>query len=199
MVVVVTLLIWSGVHNARQRRLAMQEEAASKVVLVPQAKGGEVEAGDDGAMPKLEGKPAPGFTLVNLEGKKVSLADFKGKPVMVNFWATWCGPCKLEMPWLEEFNKKYAGQGLVILGVASDQAGKSVIEGVVKKTGVTYPVLLTDGKVEDLYGGVGFMPESFYVDKTGKIFLETAGISGEANGKDQIEANLKKLIAVGGA
>lgn len=166
-------------------------------MLVPAGVSG---VGDDGEgqLPKLQGKPAPGFTLVDLDGKTVSLSDFKGKSVLVNFWASWCAPCKLEMPWFEEFSKKYAGQGLVILGVAADDAGKNVIAGVAKKSGITYPILLKDDKVEDAYGGVGYLPESFYVDKTGTVTLVTAGLNDGQGGKDEIEAHIKKLIAVSG-
>ncbi len=201
MILLVSLLLWSGVHNRRQRQLAMQQQP-SRAMLMPDAAApagamGGPDSGDS-VTPKLQGKVAPAFTLVDLDGKKVSLADFKGRPVLVNFWATWCGPCKIEMPWFEEFSKKYAGQGFVILGVAADDAGKSVIAGVTKKAGVTYPVLLKDDKVEEAYGGVNYLPESFYVDKTGKIMLETAGLNDGSGGKDEIEANINRLIAVGG-
>jgi thiol-disulfide isomerase/thioredoxin len=205
MIVAVSLLIWAGVHNARERRLEMQKEqalSANRATLVPDGgtKAGATASADNDAMtPKLEGKPAPGFTLVDLEGKKVSLADLKGKPVLVNFWATWCAPCKLEMPWFEEFHKKYADQGLVILGVSADDASKKIIGDAVTKLGVTYPILLSDGKVTDAYGGVDYLPESFYVDRSGKVMLETAGMSDGQGGKDEIEANIKKLIASGGA
>ena len=193
MVIAVSLLIWAGVHNGRERRLSMQQmqdAQANKATLIP-ANGG---ASDSSATPKLQGKPAPAFTLVDLEGKKVSLADYKGKPVLVNFWATWCGPCKLEMPWFQEFSQKYAGKGLVILGVAADEAGKNVIASTAKKSGVTYPILLGEDKMEDAYGGIDYLPETFYVDRSGKVLIETAGISSEDGGKDEIEANIKKLV-----
>ncbi len=199
MVVAVTLLIWAGVHNARERRLKMQEmtaaQASKAAMSMPEANAGAASGG--GMAPKLEGKVAPGFSLVDLDGKKVSLADLKGKPVLVNFWATWCAPCKLEMPWFEEFHKKYEGQGLVILGLAADDAGKKTIGDTAHKLGVTYPVLLTDDKVTEAYGGIDYLPESFYVDRAGKVLIETAGMSDGQGGKDQIEANIKKLIAEG--
>ena len=205
MIAGLTLLIWAGVHNARERRLETQKAqaiAASRATLVPEAaaKAGDAASGGEDAMtPKLQGKAAPGFNLVDLDGNKVSLAALKGKPVLINFWATWCGPCRLEMPWFEEFHKKYAAQGLVILGVAADDASKKLIADSVHKMGVTYPILLTDGKVTDAYGGVDFLPESFYVDRTGKVMLETAGLNGDEGGKDEIEANIKRLIGGAGA
>ncbi len=199
MVAAVTLLIWAGVHNARERRLAMQRMNDAKASQAMMVKGDSAGgAADQGMAPKLQGKVAPGFSLVDLEGKKVALADYKGKPVLVNFWATWCAPCKLEMPWFEEFHQKYAGQGLVILGIAADEAPKKVIGDNAKKLGVTYPILLTDDKVADAYGGVDYLPESFYVDRTGKVLIETAGMSDGQGGKDEIEANIKKLLAAGG-
>ena len=196
----ISLMLWAGWHNLRERKLAMQKAEENHVVLVPggtsagQDNGGAASGGESEA-PSLVGKVAPAFTLVTLEGKKVSLSDYKGRPVLVNFWATWCAPCKLEMPWFEQFRSQYAGQGFEILGIAEDDAGKDEIAKVAKKTGVTYPVLLTDGKVAPAYGGVDVLPMSFYVDKTGVVVEETAGLGS----KDEIEANIKKVIASNGS
>jgi len=199
MIVGIAFLLWAGWHNLRERRKAMQQAQESRVVLTPEKAGGT--ASSDSQSPEAEaaqmlGKAAPAFTLITLEGKKVSLSDFKGHPVLVNFWATWCGPCKVEMPWFEEFSKQYASQGLVILGLADDvDAGNEAIAKVAKKTGVTYPILLTDGKVQKAYSpeGMDYLPMSFYVDRNGIIVDETAGLGG----KDQIEAHIKKTIASG--
>jgi thiol-disulfide isomerase/thioredoxin len=200
MVVGIALLLWAGWHNLRERRLAMQRAQENHVVLVPE-KAGTAPATDpqspEAEASQMRGKVAPPFTLVTLDGKKVSLSDYKGHPVLVNFWATWCGPCKVEMPWFEEFNKQYAAQGLVILGLADDvDAGKDAIAKVATKTGVTYPILLTDGKVQKAYGGtegMDYLPMSFYVDRNGVVVEETAGLGS----KDQIEAHIKKAIASG--
>jgi thiol-disulfide isomerase/thioredoxin len=191
MIAGVTLLIWAGVHNARGRRLEAQK------VVVMAGSGPKADASAMESMTrKLQGKTAPAFTLVDLNGRKVSLADYKGHPVFVNFWATWCEPCKLEMPWLEDFSEKYKDQGLVVLGISTDDGGKDLVARTAKKLGVTYPILLKDDKVEDAYD-IEYQPESFYVDKKGTVVLATAGIA-DSGGKDMMEANIKKLIAAGG-
>ena len=202
MVVGISMLLWAGWHNLRERRLAMQRAQESRVVLVPEKSAGTAAAAAPSDAPEqspvegyhLRGKAAPAFVLTNLDGKKVSLADYKGRPVLVNFWATWCGPCKVEMPWFEEFRKQYASQGFEILGLADDvDAGKDAIGKVAKKAGVSYPILLTDGKVQAAYGGLDVLPMSFYVDRNGVVVEETAGLGS----KDEIEAHIKKTIASG--
>jgi thiol-disulfide isomerase/thioredoxin len=198
----ICLMLWAGWHNLRERKLALQRAQESHMVMAP--KGGNMSGGAAGSAadadtdPKetsLQGKPAPAFTLVDLAGKKVSLKDYKGRPVLVNFWATWCSPCKLEMPWFEEFRQKYAPQGFEILGIAEDDAGKDVIAKAVKRINVSYPILLTDQKVAPAYGGVDYLPESFYVDRNGIVQTETSGLGS----KDEIEANIKRLLGTAAA
>lgn len=193
MVAGISLMVWAGVHSLRERRLAMQKSEANHVVLTP---SGSAPAGGETTAPEipLKGKPAPAFTLVTLDGKKVSLSDYKGRPVVVNFWATWCAPCKLEMPWFEEFRQKYQAQGFEILGIAEDDAGKDEIAKTAKKVAVTYPILLTDGKVAPAYGGVDMLPTSFYVDRKGVVVTETVGLAS----KDEVEANIQKLLSSAG-
>jgi thiol-disulfide isomerase/thioredoxin len=195
MVVGIALMLWAGWHNLRERKLAMQRARESRAVLIPKKQGSAAEGGaEDDLAPVMRGKKAPSFALTSLDGKKVSLADYKGRPVLVNFWATWCGPCKVEMPWFEEFRKQYAGQGFEILGLTDDvDAGKDMIAKVAGKAGVSYPILLTDGKVQTAYGGLEVLPMSFYVDRNGVIVEQTAGLGS----KEQIEANIKKTIASG--
>ncbi|SFS09811.1 cytochrome c biogenesis protein CcmG, thiol:disulfide interchange protein DsbE [Granulicella pectinivorans] len=190
MVVGISLLIWAGVHNRRASTKAMQEASANRVILTKDVPGQTAAAMSGNSAGTFKGKPAPAFTLVNSEGKKVSLSDYKGRPVLINFWATWCAPCKLEMPWFEEFHSKYKDSGFEILGIAEDDAPKDEIIKTARKTGVSYPILLTDNKVANLYGGVDSLPTSFYVDKTGTIVEETVGLAP----KDEVEANIKKII-----
>jgi len=189
LVVGISLMLWAGWHNLRERRLALQKAQENHIVLTPGAAA--TQGAESEAVPQMRGKAAPTFTLVSLEGKKVSLADYKGRPVLINFWATWCVPCKLEMPWFAEFRTKYQGQGFEILGIAEDDAGKDEIAKSAKKLGATYPILLTDGKIANAYGGVDVLPMSFYVDSKGVVQEQTAGLGS----KDEVEANIKKLIA----
>jgi thiol-disulfide isomerase/thioredoxin len=196
MIVGIALMLWAGWHNLRERRLAMQRAEQNHVVLLPGKAGAADQGTTDVEQPSMRGKTAPAFTLTDLNGKKVSLSDYKGRPVLVNFWATWCGPCKVEMPWFEEFQKQYAAQGFQILGLTDDvDAGKDTITKVAHRTGVSYPILLTDGKVQTAYGGLDVLPMSFYVDRNGVVVEETAGLGS----KDEIEAHIKKTIASGAA
>ncbi|HEY0262918.1 MAG TPA: redoxin domain-containing protein [Granulicella sp.] len=191
----ISLMLWAGWHNLRERRLALQKAQEAHVTLIPAQGGGQDSEENPGA--KLQGKAAPAFSLVTLDGKKVSLADYKGRPVLVNFWATWCVPCKLEMPWFAEFHTKYAGQKLEILGIAQDDAGKDEIAKAATKANVNYPILLTDGKdtTANAYGGVDVLPMSFYVDAKGVIVVATAGLGS----KDDIETNIKKIVPAASA
>jgi thiol-disulfide isomerase/thioredoxin len=198
MVAGISLVVWSGYKNIRERRLAAEARQATHVTLIPDnstgaAGGSDVSPVADSA---LRGKPAPALNLVSLDGKKVTLGDFKGHPMVINFWATYCGPCKYEMPWLEEFSKKYAPQGFDVVGVTYDtEVGKQTISQDVQQLGVTYPILLSDAKAEKDYlsDGAGVLPMSFYLDKAGKVIEVTAGVGS----KDELEAMVKETIAAG--
>jgi thiol-disulfide isomerase/thioredoxin len=136
------------------------------------------------------GTPAPDFTLETLDGKSVSLSSLRGKAVVVNFWATWCGPCKIETPWLVELQNQYGAQGLQIVGVAMDDSGKDEIARFAKDMGVNYPVLLGKEAVGDAYGGVPALPESFFISRDGKIVDKIMGLQG----RSEIEDAVKKAL-----
>ena len=193
MVAGISLVLWSGWHNLRERRRAMQMQQEARVTLIPDTSN--TAADSPAAQSPLRGKPAPAFTLMDLAGKKVSLSDFKGHPLVVNFWGTYCAPCKLEMPWLEEFSHKYAADGFEVVGVTYDaEVGKDTISKDAQKLGVTYPILLSDPKAEkDYLSDSEVLPMSFYVDKTGKVIEVTAGLGP----KDDLEAMVKETIAAG--
>jgi len=135
--------------------------------------------------------PAPDFTLERLDGGSMKLSDLRGKAVLLNFWATWCGPCKIETPWLVELQSQYASEGLQVIGVAMDDSGKDEIAKFAKDMGVNYPVLLGKEAVGDAYGGVPALPETFFIGRDGKIVDRIIGLKGRA----EIEDSIKKALA----
>lgn len=151
--------------------------------------------------PSIVGKstPAPDFTLEKLNGGNLKLSDLRGKAVLLNFWATWCGPCKIETPWLVEMQNQYGNQGLQVIGVAMDDSGKDEISKFAKDMGVNYPVLLGKEAVGDEYGGVPALPESFFIGRDGKIVDRIIGLKGKAEIEDAIKKALKTEAATSAA
>lgn len=146
-----------------------------------------------GASSELKGKPAPEFSLESLDSKTVRLADFRGKAVLLNFWATWCQPCKIEMPWFEEMQRQYGPQGLQVVGIAMDDASREDIAKFAKEMGVNYPILLGKESVGDAYGGVQFLPSTFFIDRDGKIVDRIFGLKS----RSEIEDNIKLALGQG--
>ena len=145
--------------------------------------------------PNMKGQVAPDFTLQSLDNKTVHLSDFRGKAVLLNFWATWCQPCKIEMPWFAELQRQYAGEGLQVVGIAMDDASPENIEKFAKDLGVNYPVLVGKEEVGTAYGGVQFLPATFYIGRDGKVVDKVFGLKG----RGEIESNVKKALAQGQA
>lgn len=139
----------------------------------------------------VRGVPAPDFELTSLDGKKVKLSDYRGKAILLNFWATWCSPCKVEMPWFVDLQKKYGNDGLVVLGIAMDDTETDKIAKFASEMGVNYPVLLGTDKVSEQYGNVEYLPTSFYIDREGRIVGKGTGLLGRA----EIEENIQKALA----
>ena len=149
------------------------------------------EADDDPSLTgDVRGIQAPDFELVSLDGRKVKLSDFRGKAVILNFWATWCAPCKTEMPWFVDLQKQYGNDGLAILGVAMDDSDPQKIAQFASEMGVNYPVLLGTNNVSDAYGDVEYLPTTFYINRQGKIVGKVAGLIGKA----EIEDDAKKAL-----
>ncbi len=134
----------------------------------------------------LTGQPAPNFTLKTADGKEVSLKDFKGKVVLINFWATWCPPCREELPLFEKIYEKYKDKGFVILAINTDPEN---LKDFMKDFGVklTFPILIGDDKILDLYPVRG-LPTSFLIDREGKIVKVRLGIYRD------LEEDLRKLL-----
>jgi len=121
------------------------------------------------------GDAAPNFALKTADGKTVELKKLSGKVVVVNFWATWCGPCRVEIPGMLEVYGKYKAKGLEIVGISLDRGGWSVVTPFVEKMKITYPVVLGDGDVADAWGGIQAIPATFVVDRKGKIVERHVG------------------------
>jgi thiol-disulfide isomerase/thioredoxin len=143
-----------------------------------------------------KGSLAPDFDLKVLDsgGKTMKLSSLRGKAVIVDFWATYCGPCKVEMPWFVELQKKYGPEGLQIVGVAIDDAGEKAISDFTKKMGINYPILIGTEKVADQYGGLDGLPTTFFLDRSGKIIDRQLGLISEST----IVDNIKKSLSSGG-
>ena len=146
--------------------------------------------------------PRAELTLQDSSGKRVHLRDLRGKPVVLNFWATWCGPCKIETPWLIELRNQYAAQGFEVLGISTegddlqkdDKAGwatdKAAIAKFVQEMKVPYPVLIDGDSLSKPYGGLDEMPISFFVDRKGIVVAVQMGLTSKAD----IEANMRKAL-----
>jgi peroxiredoxin len=124
-------------------------------------------------------EPAPEFTLQTLDGDSLSLASLRGNVVLVNFWASWCPPCRVEMPGFERVWRERRAEGFVIVGIATDRHAEDRIREFVAERDITYPILLGTGAVVQAYGGVSALPESFLVDRDGRIRHRVIGYFAE--------------------
>ena len=142
--------------------------------------------------PEAERKAAPGFTLKDADGRSVSLSEYRGKVVLLNFWATWCGPCKLEIPWFVEFEQKYKDRGFAVVGVAMDEEGWEVVKPYIAQAKVNYRVVMGDDSVAQLYGGVESLPTSFIIDQGGRIASTHVGLVS----RDDYENEIVQLLGI---
>ena len=137
------------------------------------------------------GQIAPDFELPALDGSRLRLSGLRGRPVLLNFWATWCAPCRVEMPWLVELDKQYRAQGVQIIGVSLDDSGSQAkVARFAQERGVQYPVLSGNAEVADAYGGVRFLPQTFFIDRKGKITNSRLGMPYRA----QLEKAIQELV-----
>lgn len=154
----------------------------------------EVAKGDP-----VTGTAAPEVSFKDLDGKDVPLSQYKGKVVLVNFWATWCEPCQVEIPWLIEMQQKYSSQGFTILGVDLDDEGNNVVAAYTakerfnvngEKLPMNYPILRGDDAVADKFGGLLGYPTSFLISRDGKIVKKVQGLVDYEEIKNAIESQL---------
>jgi thiol-disulfide isomerase/thioredoxin len=195
---ILAIFVWAGWANWEYRRQEAERlrSAVGQGELVP------VPGGGLQTVSPLNGKSAPAFALNDLSGNKVSLESFRGKAVMVNFWATWCGPCRIETPWIVELRNKYAAQGFEVLGVDTegDDLEKNDKAGWAKATAaagkfvaeekIPYPVLLDGDSISREYGGLDDLPSSFFVNRKGVVVAAQVGLTSQ----NDIESKIQKAL-----
>jgi peroxiredoxin len=137
------------------------------------------------ACTKAEVSKAPDFSLKDLKGSTVKLSDYAGKVVILNFWATWCPPCKTELPDFVKFYDSNCNNGIEIIGIAVGSKPEEV-KKMAEEYKITYPLCISDGKVESLYGGVRFVPTTVIIDRKGNIKMKKTGALSEEE--------LKKIV-----
>ena len=165
-----------------EKRRAAQAPAAASAGTVRKAP----------APPAIRGKPFPDFELPDLDGGKLRASDLKDKVVLVNFWATWCAPCELEIPWFIEFDKKYREKGFEIVGISLDEGDTGVIKRFVAKKKMNYKVVVGDEKTAEAFGGILGLPTSYMVDRNGKLYSIHRGLVG----REIVEAEIRELLGL---
>jgi len=196
------LLLTFIVAGCKKKEPEPQQQAEVKAEEKPepqqQAEQAEVETEEkttqpsgDKAPPGPGAKTAPSFTLQDLKGNQISLSDFQGKVVVLDFWATWCPPCVKEIPHFIELYEQYKDRGFAMVGISLDRQGVSVVKSFAQKYRVNYPILMTDGQVDKAYGGITGIPTTFVIDSAGNIRQKYIGYREKA----VFEADIKALLA----
>ena len=135
-------------------------------------------------------EPAQEFELKSLDGRTMKLSDFRGKVIVLNFWATWCAPCRVETPWLVDLYRQYKEQGLEVVGVSMDDGDQEQVADFVKEMGINYTVLMGSHAVGDAYGGLRFLPQTFFIGRDGKIIKHSFGTNSKSDFEDAIKQSL---------
>jgi peroxiredoxin len=148
--------------------------------------------------PDKDRHAAPDFALKDINGKVVHLADYRGKVVLLDFWATWCGPCKIEIPWFMDLERRNKDRGFAVLGVSMDDEGWEVVRPFLTELGVNYRVVMgTDSTVQE-YGGVDALPTTFLIDRDGKIAAVHVGLASRKDFEDGVEQLLQATTPAAG-
>lgn len=144
-----------------------------------------------GLKPESQRTKAPDFTLKDAQGRAVRLSDFRGQVVLLDFWATWCGPCKIEIPWFIDLQRRHKDKGFTVLGVAMDDEGWDVVKPFVERMGVNYRVVMGNDPTAQLYGGISSLPTTFMIDREGRVAAVHVGVSGRREFDEGVEALLQ--------
>ena len=141
--------------------------------------------------PVTDRKPAPEFALKDADGKTVHLEEYKGTVVLLDFFATWCGPCKIEIPWFMEMERKNRDKGFSVLGVSMDDEGWEVVKPFLAELGVNYRVVIGNDATAQIYGGVDALPTTFLIDRNAKIAAVHIGLASKKVFEDGIQQLLQ--------
>ncbi len=163
----ISILFLAAVAGLSLHGCGSNESGQSDIELA-RVRGGEAETQNRPVVADPNYPEAPGFALEDLSGNTVRLSDFKGKMVILNFWATWCGPCRMEIPSFVDLQDEFGDKGLAIVGISLDNAGVSVVKEFVDEFSVNYPILMHDGRVAYQYG-INPIPTTFIINKDGKV------------------------------
>jgi len=137
------------------------------------------------------------FALKDSTGKVQHLSDYRGKVVMVNFWATWCAPCKIEIPWFVEFQSKYRGADFAVLGISMDEDGWDSVRPYMKDHNFDYPIVIGDDAVGKLFGQIDDLPTTFLIDRDGQIAKKHVGLISKGSYEEEISTLLKGQVLRG--
>jgi peroxiredoxin len=151
--------------------------------------------------PAKDRRKAPDFALKDADGRTVRLSDYRGKVVLLDFWATWCGPCKYEIPWFMDLERRQKDRGFAVLGVSMDDDGWEIVKPFIAQLGVNYRILVGTDETAQLYGGIDALPTTFLIDREGKIAFVHVGLGNRRDFEDGVEQLLQTPAAAppGGA
>ncbi len=191
------LLAWTFVSCAKQKESDQAGQAAGPPGTTSQAPSAtpqvppEQAASAAGLIPIARRAPAPQIDTQLVDGSSFSLARNRGKVVLVDFWATWCPPCRKAIPHLIDIQREYGSRGVQVIGISLDETGKMVIEPFVKSAGINYPIIADpQGNLANLYGGIDAIPALFMIDKSGRVAEKIDGY----RPKETIESAVKSLL-----
>jgi peroxiredoxin len=142
--------------------------------------------------PEADRNTAPDFTLEDANGQPVTLSDFRGKVVLLNFWATWCTPCRIEIPWFVDMEREFKDEGFAVIGISMDEDGWDAVKPFMSDMKVNYRMVLGTEELAQLYSGVQALPTSFIIDRDGRIATSHAGIVSRKTFEEEIRALLDK-------
>ena len=184
------ILVWLLAIHAGFGFLAMAALGSFGVIGFLASREAAVNARIRSDSAAMVGKSLPGFRLEDQSGTQVTNLEIEGKVVLLNSWATWCGPCRTEMPWFVEFQDRYRDSGFTVLAVSVDQEGWEVVRPFIEEQGLNFPVFVGDRDFGEAFGGVNVLPTTFIVDRTGKITARHRGLIDKSEYEKEIEALL---------